>query len=102
MLRTLRESLLELINVWKWFVFIVASVVHHFEFFSGLDIFLEFSLGCGVDSILEVDHIQDISPGAFVAINALGRAVACSTHALWQALGFESIDQNLRRWLSCN
>ena len=58
------------------FIFVVTAYIHHFEFFASRYILLKLGLGCRVLAILEVNDVEDICPRAFVAVYALGLAVA--------------------------
>lgn len=76
-------------------------LVKHFEFFSRLDVLMEFCLSGGVLAVLEVDHIQDIVPGALVAVNTLGLTVALTTIDSWQTLWLDGFKQALWFGLAC-
>ena len=58
------------------FIFVITAYIHHFEFFASLDVLMELSLCRRVLTILEVYHVQDVRPGALLAVNALRLAVA--------------------------
>ena len=77
---TLGEGLLKFLQVAhpaeQILVFIITAIVHHFEFFASLDVLMELSLCRRVLTILEVYHVQDVRPGALLAVNALRLAVA--------------------------
>ena len=77
---TLGEGLLKFLQVAhpaeQVLVFIIAAIVHHFEFFTSLDVLVELSLRRRVLTILEVYHVEDIRPGALLAVNALRLAIA--------------------------
>ena len=80
-----------------WFV-----IVEHFEFFSRLDVFMEFCLSGGVLPVLEVNHVEDIGPGALVAVNALSLTAALTTIDSWKTLWLDGFKQTLRFRLACN
>jgi len=54
------------------FIFVIAALIHHFEFFASRYILLKLSLGRCVLAILEIDDVEDIRPRALVAVYALG------------------------------
>ena len=77
---TLLEGILKTFEVvhaaHQVFIFVVTAYIHHFEFFASRYILLKLGLGCRVLAILEVNDVEDICPWAFVAVYALGLAVA--------------------------
>ena len=75
---TLGERLLKLFNIVcgtdlfsEQIDILFIAVTHIFVFFSRLNILMEFSLSRRVSSILKVNHIQYVSPGTLIRVNAL-------------------------------
>ena len=61
---------------------------------------MKLGLGRRVLPILEIDDVEDIRPRALIAVYALGGAVAGAAVERGQPLGFDGLEEALRRRLS--